>query len=375
MGDTQKQDAQELKTAGNDAFARGDWKLAADHFTGAIKLDPTDHVFYSNRSGAYANLARYEDALKDAKKCVELKPDWWKAWSRKGHAEYHLNYFGASERSYEQGLKLNPSEKSLVEGRDKARAAQLGTPMGDMQKLSTAEVEQRLRSGLAKLSEEELAKELGKAGIAAKGKTREEMIELLVKAPQQAAAAKAPKESCCSRCSKRCCPEKKYLTPGEKYLETRRKLLAKWEKWDEAKLKKRLQSLGEEVPREGTSREDIVDALLQAEMKHAPSKQDPQRLHKYGLICAMLTMLLAFGGIVLFFLLGSDSQTSGGTNPNGRRMLRPAWVEEEEPRPARGGNENGPEEELAVGPRRLPVPDRRGSTERRPGQEALRGAR
>jgi stress-induced-phosphoprotein 1 len=43
-------------------------------------------VFYSNRSGAYASLEKYQEALEDATKCVELKSDWAKGYVRKGLA-------------------------------------------------------------------------------------------------------------------------------------------------------------------------------------------------------------------------------------------------------------------------------------------------
>ena len=51
---------------------------AVECYTEAISLDPSNHVFYSNRSAAYAKDKKYEQALSDAKKCVELKPDWGK---------------------------------------------------------------------------------------------------------------------------------------------------------------------------------------------------------------------------------------------------------------------------------------------------------
>ena len=35
-------------------------------------------MFYSNRSAAYAKDSKYEQALVDARKCIELKPDWGK---------------------------------------------------------------------------------------------------------------------------------------------------------------------------------------------------------------------------------------------------------------------------------------------------------
>ena len=45
--------AEEFKAAGNTAFQAGDFKAAIDHYTRAIDLDGTNHVYYSNRSAAY----------------------------------------------------------------------------------------------------------------------------------------------------------------------------------------------------------------------------------------------------------------------------------------------------------------------------------
>ncbi len=47
-----------------------------EHFTAAIAADPANHVLYSNRSAAHASMGSYGPALEDAKKTVELKPDW-----------------------------------------------------------------------------------------------------------------------------------------------------------------------------------------------------------------------------------------------------------------------------------------------------------
>jgi tetratricopeptide (TPR) repeat protein len=44
----------------------------------AINIDPKNHVLYSNRSAAYASLKKYKEALEDAEKCIDIKPDWAK---------------------------------------------------------------------------------------------------------------------------------------------------------------------------------------------------------------------------------------------------------------------------------------------------------
>ncbi|KAI5303054.1 Hsp90 cochaperone [Ascosphaera atra] len=78
--------AEALKAEGNKAFAAKDFDTAVAKFTQAIELDPTNHVLYSNRSGAYASQKDFYSALRDAEKTIELKPDWPKGWGRKGAA-------------------------------------------------------------------------------------------------------------------------------------------------------------------------------------------------------------------------------------------------------------------------------------------------
>jgi stress-induced-phosphoprotein 1 len=60
--------------------------MYSEKFTQAIELDPTNHVLYSNRSGSYASLRDFDNALADANKVVEIKPDWPKGYTRKAAA-------------------------------------------------------------------------------------------------------------------------------------------------------------------------------------------------------------------------------------------------------------------------------------------------
>ncbi|UVC49659.1 hypothetical protein MACK_003769 [Theileria orientalis] len=103
----------DLKTLGNNAFKAGNFKEAADFFTKAIALNPNDHVLYSNRSGAYASLSMYTEALSDANKCIELKPDWPKGYSRKGLCEYKLGNPEAAKATYKLGLTFDPENEAL----------------------------------------------------------------------------------------------------------------------------------------------------------------------------------------------------------------------------------------------------------------------
>ena len=76
----------EYKNKGNALFQAGKFEESIEMFSSAIEVNHTNHVLYSNRSGAYASLENYHQALEDAEKCVELNPSWSKGYVRKGLA-------------------------------------------------------------------------------------------------------------------------------------------------------------------------------------------------------------------------------------------------------------------------------------------------
>ena len=56
---------------------KGDYELAIKLYSKGIEVFATK-VLYSNRAGAYTKLERYNLALLDAQKCIELEPLWIK---------------------------------------------------------------------------------------------------------------------------------------------------------------------------------------------------------------------------------------------------------------------------------------------------------
>ncbi|EGR31769.1 stress-induced protein sti1 family protein, putative, partial [Ichthyophthirius multifiliis] len=107
--------ATEYKNQGNKAFQENRFEEAVDLFTKAIQINPNDHVYYSNRSGAYASKGDLEKALEDANKCIQLKPDWAKGYQRKGHAEYELGKLEDAVNTYKKGLEYEPNNTVLKE--------------------------------------------------------------------------------------------------------------------------------------------------------------------------------------------------------------------------------------------------------------------
>jgi len=123
-----KAKAGECKAKGNTAFQAKDYPEAIKHFTEAIGHDPTDHVFFSNRSACYASLEKYDEALSDGAECVRLKPDWPKGYTRKGLAEFFLKKYDDAIDTYKAGLKLAPEDAALKEGLKKASDAKYEVP-------------------------------------------------------------------------------------------------------------------------------------------------------------------------------------------------------------------------------------------------------
>lgn len=66
----------ELKGEGNKLLQSGDFEEAIGKYTEAIELDPDNHVLYSNRAAALTKAGKYLEALGDADKTIQLKPDW-----------------------------------------------------------------------------------------------------------------------------------------------------------------------------------------------------------------------------------------------------------------------------------------------------------
>lgn len=115
--------ADALKAEGNKLFAAKDFTGAAQKFSEAINLEPTNHVLYSNRSGAYASLKDFDKALEDANKTTELKADWAKGWGRKGAALHGVGNLVDAVDAFEHALKLEPTNAQAKSGLDSVRRA------------------------------------------------------------------------------------------------------------------------------------------------------------------------------------------------------------------------------------------------------------
>lgn len=69
----------------------------------AIEADPSQHVYFSNRSAAYLSKKDAENALSDAEQCIKLNTSWAKGYSRKGAALHALRRYDEAKEVYEEG--------------------------------------------------------------------------------------------------------------------------------------------------------------------------------------------------------------------------------------------------------------------------------
>ncbi|XP_066151577.1 stress-induced-phosphoprotein 1 [Euwallacea fornicatus] len=111
-----------LKDKGNAALAENKLEEAVNYYTEAISLDSKNAVLYSNRSAAYAKSNKYDLSLQDAEKAIELKPEWGKAFSRKGTALVYLGRLDEAISTYEKGLQLDPDNQQLKDGLAEVKA-------------------------------------------------------------------------------------------------------------------------------------------------------------------------------------------------------------------------------------------------------------
>jgi len=96
-------------------YQMGDWPSAIDYFTKAIadKPDTQDFLIYSFRGNARSKMQRYNDAIDDFDKALDIKPDdimeysnWVKNYFNRGVAKYYLNDLGGACKDWNKALEL-----------------------------------------------------------------------------------------------------------------------------------------------------------------------------------------------------------------------------------------------------------------------------
>ncbi|RWS06208.1 uncharacterized protein B4U79_04176 [Dinothrombium tinctorium] len=111
--DKQKRSA-ELAAVANNCALKNDYEAAISFYSKAIDLNANDFRFYCNRSLCYENMKKFENALKDAEKAIELNPYRPKPYFRKARAMLALKSYEEAEEAFKNVLKIDPNCEATI---------------------------------------------------------------------------------------------------------------------------------------------------------------------------------------------------------------------------------------------------------------------
>ncbi|KAL6203166.1 hypothetical protein ACLB2K_026869 [Fragaria x ananassa] len=108
--------ANEVKLQGNGLFGNGQYEEALSQYDLALQLAPDmpssvelRSICHSNRAICFSKLGKYEDAVKECTKAVELNPSYLKALIRRAEAHEKLEHFEEAITDMKKILELDPS--------------------------------------------------------------------------------------------------------------------------------------------------------------------------------------------------------------------------------------------------------------------------
>ena len=121
--------------------------------TNVIRSNPTDPSAYNVRGSAFGRAGRYQDALRDFDKAIELNPRFFEAYANRALIHRNLGDLGRAAEDYNQAIKLNPSYDTAYIGRGELyrRAGRSNEAFNDFQKaiqLDTTDPRAYFRRGL-----------------------------------------------------------------------------------------------------------------------------------------------------------------------------------------------------------------------------------
>lgn len=108
-----KERAMQAKQNGNTAFNNKDWNSALLNYSLAIRLNPNNAVFYSNRACVYLKLERYTETISDCTASIKREPA-IKAYARRAAARAKLGENQLACEDYLQALAFEPTNQSCL---------------------------------------------------------------------------------------------------------------------------------------------------------------------------------------------------------------------------------------------------------------------
>lgn len=127
--------AAKAKDEGNDHFKAQRYPEAIASYSEAIKRDPSNATYLTNRATAYNKLGEMPSAVKDCDAALAIDPKSVRAYLRKGQAYQLMREYTKALEAFEKGLAIEPNHPELNQLLQKtmmtlhgANADQSGTP-------------------------------------------------------------------------------------------------------------------------------------------------------------------------------------------------------------------------------------------------------
>ena len=114
--------AARYKTQGNAALSAQKYAEAAELYSKAIALEPSEATYFSNRAAAHAALEQWQQSLDDSYEVVTLRPEWAKGWVRRGSALMGLKKYEEARKAYLKATQLEPGNDQIQQFMDAAEA-------------------------------------------------------------------------------------------------------------------------------------------------------------------------------------------------------------------------------------------------------------
>lgn len=107
-----KEEAERMKTEGNNLMRTEKFQEALDMYSKAIELDGSNPVFYCNRAAAHSKMTSHHLAIEDCQRAIDMDPSYSKAYGRMGLAHSSLNKHKEAVDNFKKALELEPDNES-----------------------------------------------------------------------------------------------------------------------------------------------------------------------------------------------------------------------------------------------------------------------
>lgn len=110
-----KEEAIKLKDQGNAYLKDHRFDQAIESYTEAIKLDPKNAIFYSNRAQVHIKLENYGLAIQDCDSAISIDSNFLKAYYRKGVSLMAILQYKQAQQNFKFILNKLPNDKLTLE--------------------------------------------------------------------------------------------------------------------------------------------------------------------------------------------------------------------------------------------------------------------